>query len=399
MPSTAIAGNIIAILRAVADLVTFGMSESLITAVTSAVSRKRPLAATAAAGATSAPSLLIVGLGNPGTAYAATRHNAGTMLVERLAASTDSWSTMDGANVAQVLLGDTMCVCAAPLSFMNLSGRPVAALAKRYELPASSILVLHDDLDLAAGRIKMKQGGSTGGHNGLSSIAQHLRSPDFHRLRIGIGRPADRSMVPDFVLEPFERTERKALDETFDRIVALAPTHLPGSVRSEAARSSLLNALQNPWQNRPAASAAGKSGGGRKKVSAVAASAAAPLPATNATDRPQGEAATPVESGSVADGTAASPPASASTPAGAAAAAPAAAREASFGATSLAVGLPGMASDPTEGSEAADDRPTEEPSASTSSTGSAAGTRTSRDEARAASVSVRRATDVMRDDA
>lgn len=217
--------SFLALLRALADAITFGASESCITRFASilatSVARKRPLAE-------GSPRLLIVGLGNPGANYERTRHNAGQLLLQRLASANgfSEWGSLDGSRVAEGKIGETTCFLAAPNSFMNLSGRTTGKLAKRFELPAASVLVLHDDLDLAPGRIKIKTGGSSGGHNGLGSIAQHLNTQDFCRLRIGIGRPAERSMVSDYVLERFGDEELVALNATCTRCTATARSRI-----------------------------------------------------------------------------------------------------------------------------------------------------------------------------
>lgn len=331
-PPARIISSGIALFRAICDAVTFGFTERAISAVAALASRKRPLSS-----ATSAPpSLLIVGLGNPGGAYAATRHNAGKMLVERLAATFGDWRTVDGADLVEGMIGETACVCAAPNSFMNLSGRPVAKLAQRYELPPSAVVVLHDDLDLAAGRVKMKLGGSTGGHNGLGSIAQHLRSTEFYRVRIGIGRPPDRSMVAEYVLEEFNAAELAIQSQLFQRFVELAPDYLPAAVASEGGRSSLLNALQRTGGSASGVrAAADRADDARKKTKQQTGS----QPASSSSSNTAAPAAATELSAEAAAAVAAAESLGAPPPY-----APAVTgRDPSFGATSLAAGLPDLA--------------------------------------------------------
>ncbi len=168
-----------------------------------------------------AVSALIVGLGNPGPRYAATRHNFGFMtvdaLVERarelggaprgaltsrkdLTAATISLPVLPGGAFAQFL-------CVKPLTFMNLSGRAVRPAMDFYNLAPEDVLVIHDELDLPLGRMRAKRGGGNAGHNGLKSLTQELGSPNFVRLRLGIGRPETGRDVAGYVLEPFRQDE------------------------------------------------------------------------------------------------------------------------------------------------------------------------------------------------
>jgi len=155
--------------------------------------------------------LLVVGLGNPGPNYAQTRHNLGFMVADLLAArlgSTFKAHKRSGAEVVTGRLGGHSVVLAKPRSYMNESGRQVAPLAKFYSVPPADIVVIHDDLDLELGRIRLKLGGGEGGHNGLRSVATALGTKDFQRVRIGIGRPPGRKDPAAFVLENFTAAER-----------------------------------------------------------------------------------------------------------------------------------------------------------------------------------------------
>ncbi len=155
--------------------------------------------------------LLVVGLGNPGPNYARTRHNLGYLVADRLAArlgSTFKTHKRSGADIVTGRLAGCSVVLAKPRSYMNDSGRQVAPLAKFYSVPPADIVVIHDDLDLDFGRIRLKLGGGEGGHNGLRSVAAALGTKDFQRVRIGIGRPPGRKDPAAFVLENFTPSER-----------------------------------------------------------------------------------------------------------------------------------------------------------------------------------------------
>ncbi len=158
---------------------------------------------------------LIVGLGNPGAEYEGTRHNVGEEVVRLLAdrRGTKLKSGRERAMVAEIRIGDARIALAFPQTFMNLSGESVRLLVKRHGISSlAQLLVVHDELDLAVGRIKLKMGGGTAGHNGLKSIQTHLGAPDFARLRIGIGRPPGTQQVADYVLKRPGKADRVALD-------------------------------------------------------------------------------------------------------------------------------------------------------------------------------------------
>ena len=156
---------------------------------------------------------LVVGLGNPGPGYAGNRHNVGTMVVAELAQrmSASFTSSRSNAMVAEGRLGDARFVLAKPLSFMNLSGGPTASLLKYYKLDASRLIVVHDELDIPFDTLRLKLGGGNGGHNGIRDISAALGSPDYMRVRVGIGRPPGRMDAAAFVLQNFSGTERETL--------------------------------------------------------------------------------------------------------------------------------------------------------------------------------------------
>jgi PTH1 family peptidyl-tRNA hydrolase len=163
---------------------------------------------------------LLAGLGNPGAKYVTTRHNVGFMVIDHLARRqgvTLSRKSFNG------LLGELSCwgnrlFLLKPQTFMNLSGHSVAAALRFHKLPLSDLIVIHDELDIPFGRIKLKQGGGHGGHNGLRSLMQELGSGDFTRVRVGIGRP-DRGDASDYVLSPFSKDDQSALAPLLDGVV------------------------------------------------------------------------------------------------------------------------------------------------------------------------------------
>ena len=165
---------------------------------------------------------LVVGLGNPGPGYAGNRHNVGFMIADLLAERIGGRFRTHKAR-AHVLEGrlgapgaGPRVVLAKPMSYMNLSGGPVAALRDFYKLPLDRIVALHDELDIDHGALRLKLGGGDNGHNGLKSLTKSL-GPDYYRVRFGIGRPPGRMQVADYVLKDFSAAERKELGYHVDR--------------------------------------------------------------------------------------------------------------------------------------------------------------------------------------
>ncbi|WP_327093774.1 aminoacyl-tRNA hydrolase [Nocardia vinacea] len=155
---------------------------------------------------------LVVGLGNPGSEYERTRHNIGFLVADVLAQRVGGRFAVhkkSGADLLQARLDGRQVLIAKPRSFMNLSGRPVAALAKFFSVPPTEVIVVHDELDLPFGQVRLKRGGGEGGHNGLRSVSNALTTKDYLRARIGIGRPPGRQDPADYVLKPFSSMERK----------------------------------------------------------------------------------------------------------------------------------------------------------------------------------------------
>lgn len=162
---------------------------------------------------------LVIGLGNPGPAYAGTRHNAGARVLDVLAARAgSSWkSHKSRCDVVETRWGAERVVLAKPRSYMNESGGPVSALRDFYKAPVERLVVVHDELDIPFTALKLKQGGGDNGHNGLKSLRRSLGSGEFFRVRVGIGRPPGRQDPADWVLKDFSATERKELDLLFER--------------------------------------------------------------------------------------------------------------------------------------------------------------------------------------
>lgn len=159
---------------------------------------------------------LIVGLGNPGPEYAATRHNIGQMVLDELANTVGGNFKKHSKARAQVLegrlgVGGVKVVLAKPLTYMNVSGGPVSALAQFYGIDPEKIIVVHDELDIPFDSIKLKIGGGEGGHNGLRDISKALGTKNYYRVRTGIGRPPGQMQTADFVLKPFTTAEKKDL--------------------------------------------------------------------------------------------------------------------------------------------------------------------------------------------
>ena len=178
---------------------------------------------------------LIVGLGNPGREYEATRHNAGFWWVDEFARANQfvfkSESKFHGQAARSVLHGHEVYLL-KPQTFMNVSGRAVGALVQFYKIEAAQMLVVHDELDLPPGSAKLKLGGGHGGHNGLKDIIAHLGTRDFWRLRIGIGHPGDRAEVANYVLNAPRREEEELIRQAMQRAQEVAPLIAEGKMEA-----------------------------------------------------------------------------------------------------------------------------------------------------------------------
>ncbi|WBB65087.1 aminoacyl-tRNA hydrolase [Micromonospora sp. WMMD812] len=165
---------------------------------------------------------LLVGLGNPGREYAGNRHNVGFMVADLLAGRVGAKFGRHRRAVAEVAegrlgFGGPRLVLVKPLTYMNLSGGPVAALAQFYKVAPGQVVAVHDELDIAYGQVRVKCGGGEGGHNGLRSMSKSLGTKDYVRVRFGIGRPPGRQDPADYVLSDFGAVERKELEFLVDR--------------------------------------------------------------------------------------------------------------------------------------------------------------------------------------
>ena len=181
------------------------------------------------------PIKLIVGLGNPGAEYEATRHNAGFWWVDRLAAELRTAfvreSKFHGLVGRARQSGDDLWLL-KPTTFMNRSGRAVVALALYYKILPDEILVVHDEIDLPPGAVKMKKGGGNAGHNGLKDVTAHLTTPDFWRLRLGVGHPGSREAAIDAVLDRPRKEEQALIDDAMARSLAVWPLIVSGNLEA-----------------------------------------------------------------------------------------------------------------------------------------------------------------------
>jgi peptidyl-tRNA hydrolase, PTH1 family len=193
---------------------------------------------------------LFVGLGNPGAEYEATRHNAGFWWLEALARELKLQLAPDKSyhgRVARTTLNGQTVWLLAPQTFMNLSGKSVAALARFFKLRPDEILVAHDELDLVPGQAKLKFGGSHAGHNGLRDIHAQLGTGDYWRLRLGIGHPGVKAEVVDWVLQKPAPDQRTAMEECIERTLKAVPAMLAG----EMDKATLLVHTSKPPRPKP----------------------------------------------------------------------------------------------------------------------------------------------------
>lgn len=177
---------------------------------------------------------LVVGLGNPGPSYAGNRHNVGFMVLDLLADRVGArFKAHKGrADVVEGRLAGLPTVLAKPKTYMNLSGGPVASLRDFFKVPADRIVVVHDELDIPYGTLRLKAGGGDNGHNGLKSLTKSLGSKDYLRVRVGIGRPPGRQDPADFVLKDFTAAERKELPFQVDRAADAVEALVSGSLEA-----------------------------------------------------------------------------------------------------------------------------------------------------------------------
>lgn len=191
------------------------------------------------------PIRLIVGLGNPGLEYEQTRHNAGFWLVDQLAGSRLARESRYHALAAKTVIAGQEVWLLEPQTYMNRSGQSVGALARFYKITPDDILVVHDELDLPPGSAKIKKGGSSGGHNGLKDITAALGTPDYWRLRIGIGHPRSMNLqqqVVDYVLHRPRKEEQALIDDAIAKSLEVVPQLCEG--KFEAAMMKLHSAAK-----------------------------------------------------------------------------------------------------------------------------------------------------------
>jgi len=188
---------------------------------------------------------LIVGLGNPGTRYVATRHNVGFWLVDQLADHAQTPFRQESkfqGEVCRIVLNNTPLWLLKPTTFMNRSGQSIGAMANFYNIMPEQILVVHDELDLACGNVKLKQGGGHGGHNGLRDTVAHLGSNKFSRLRIGIDHPREKGMnspVADYVLKSPSKEDLEKINDVITASLAVMPQIIAGGNEFQKAMKTL----------------------------------------------------------------------------------------------------------------------------------------------------------------
>lgn len=178
---------------------------------------------------------LIAGLGNPGPEYEATRHNAGFWWIDQLCDETGGKLSQEAkffGHAGKIRSGSFEAWLLKPGTFMNRSGQAVAALANFYKIPPEAILVVHDELDLPPGTVKLKKGGGNGGHNGLKDISAHLGTQDYWRLRLGIGHPGDKSAVVNYVLHTPSNDDMHLIEQSMDASTSLLPLLLDGNMEA-----------------------------------------------------------------------------------------------------------------------------------------------------------------------
>ncbi|WP_207456963.1 aminoacyl-tRNA hydrolase [Azospirillum sp. SYSU D00513] len=173
--------------------------------------------------------LLLVGLGNPGAEYARNRHNIGFMAVEAIARRNGfgPWKKRFQGQTADGTVGGDKLLALEPLTYMNNSGQSVAAAMQFFKLKPENVVVIHDELDLPPGRVRVKKGGGHGGHNGLRSIDAHI-GKEYWRVRLGIGHPGDKDLVSGYVLHDFSKTEQAWLDPLIDAVADAFPLMAQG---------------------------------------------------------------------------------------------------------------------------------------------------------------------------
>ena len=178
---------------------------------------------------------LLVGLRNPGASYQETRHNVGAWCAQQIADNSQGIFKLNRScqgEIASFTTANNLIYIWLPTTFMNQSGLPVRSIAAYYKILPQEILVIHDEIDLPPGRVKLKYHGGHGGHNGLRDIMRHLDTDDFYRLRIGVGHPGDKSLVHDYVLSRPSVSDKKDIMQGIERAITVLPLILEGKIDS-----------------------------------------------------------------------------------------------------------------------------------------------------------------------
>jgi len=199
--------------------------------------------------------LLIVGLGNPGQSYARNRHNIGFMAVDEIVRrhSFGPWKSRFQSRISEGRIGSEKLLAMEPQTFMNESGRAVGEAVRFYKLDPGEVIVLHDEIDLKPGKVKVKQGGGPGGHNGLRSLDSHI-GPNYWRVRMGVGHPGDKDRVHGHVLSDFAKADSAWLDKVIETVAAELPDLLAGDASAFMSRvaQSIAPPRPKPAKREPA---------------------------------------------------------------------------------------------------------------------------------------------------
>ncbi len=216
--------------------------------------------------------LLIAGLGNPGSRYAGNRHNVGFMALDAVAREFNAtpWSKKFAGEIAEAMVGGEKILLIKPLTFINESGRSVGEAARFFKIDPADVIVIHDELDLAPAKMRVKRGGGHGGHNGLKSIDAHLGTRDYRRIRLGIGHPGSKEAVNPHVLGDFAKVDAEWRDPLLDAVAR----HLESLVAGEDAL--YMNKVSVATSSNEPSGAKGSVGGAAMKVDKPARSASAP---------------------------------------------------------------------------------------------------------------------------
>jgi len=197
--------------------------------------------------------LVLAGLGNPGAGYAGHRHNMGFMAVDAMAARYRfaAWRKKFQGDMAEGEIAGTRVLLLKPMTYMNLSGQSVAAALGFYKVEPAALTVLHDEIDLLLGRVKVKIGGGHGGHNGIRDIMAHL-GPEFRRVRLGVGHPGEKDLVHNHVLQDFAKAERELAAKVIEAVADEAPRLVAGDDGGFMSRVAYLLAPPKPKKEPPA---------------------------------------------------------------------------------------------------------------------------------------------------